>query len=177
MEKAIIAGGCFWCTEAIFQRLKGVQQVKSGFSGGHIKNPAYREVITQRTGHAEAIEITFDSNQISYLKLLEVFFATHNPTSLNQQGADIGTHYRSAIFYTSEFQKTTALNFIKKLTETKIFDSPIVTEITNFEAFYEAESYHTNYYNLNNTQSYCQFVITPKIEKLTTYFSDLLKNV
>ena len=174
-EIAVFAGGCFWCTEAVFQRLEGVLKVRSGFSGGHIKNPAYREVITQRTGHAEAIEITFDASKISFQQLLEVFFATHDPTMLNQQGADKGTHYRSAIFYTSERQKEIAFQFIEQLTETLAFKKPIVTEVTKFDAFYPAEEYHNDYFNQNKEQGYCKFVIQPKVEKLNTYFRKEMK--
>lgn len=175
MEKAYLAGGCFWCTEAVFQRIKGVEKVQSGFSGGHIKNPAYREVVTERTGHAEAIEITFNPNEVSFLKLLEIFFGTHDPTTLNRQGADKGTHYRSAIFYTNETQKQEAENSIEQINAAGIFEKPIVTEVTAFDTFYSAEDYHGNYYNLNKEEGYCQFVINPKIKKLETFFADSLK--
>jgi len=174
-EIAVLAGGCFWCTEAVFQRLEGVVEVRSGFSGGHVKNPAYREVTTERTGHAEVIEITFDAKIISFQQLLEVFFATHDPTTLNKQGADKGTHYRSAIFYTSEAQKEIAEQFIKQLLEAKVFENPIVTEVTKFEAFYSAEEYHNDYFNQNKKQGYCQFVIQPKIDKLNMYFRKKMK--
>ncbi|WP_010180855.1 peptide-methionine (S)-S-oxide reductase MsrA [Aquimarina agarilytica] len=174
-EKAIFAGGCFWCTEAVFQRIKGVSLVRSGFSGGNIKNPAYKEVITERTGHAEVVEVTFDSTIISYQNLLEVFFGTHDPTTLNRQGGDKGTHYRSAIFYTSETQKELAENFIDVLTDQRVFASPIVTEVTRFENFYPAEDYHSNYFNLNREQGFCQVVINPKVNKLSTYFKEFLK--
>jgi len=174
-EIAILAGGCFWCTEAVFQRLEGVLKVRSGFSGGHIKNPAYREVTTERTGHAEVIEITYDSGKISFQQLLEVFFATHDPTTLNRQGADKGTHYRSAIFYTSDAQKEIANHFIKQLTETTVFENSIVTEVTEFEVFYPAEDYHNDYFNQNKQQGYCKFVIQPKVEKLNTYFRKEMK--
>lgn len=177
MEKdiAYFAGGCFWCTEAVFQRIKGVERVTSGFSGGHIKNPAYREVITQRTGHAEAVKVEYNRTEVSYLQLLQVFFATHDPTTLNQQGADKGTHYRSAIFYTNDFQRQTAADYIKELTVLKAFKNRIVTEVTKFKNFYPAEAYHNDYYNLNNEQGYCRFVIQPKISKLNTYFRKELK--
>ncbi|WP_010521779.1 peptide-methionine (S)-S-oxide reductase MsrA [Aquimarina agarivorans] len=174
-EKAIFAGGCFWCTEAVFQRVKGVSKVRSGFSGGEVKNPAYKEVITQRTGHAETVEVTFDSEVITFQNLLEVFFATHDPTTLNRQGADKGTHYRSAIFYTSDKQKELAENFINVLTKQKVFDDPIVTEVTKFENFYPAEDYHINYFNLNGEQAFCQAVINPKVNKLNTYFKEFVK--
>ncbi len=174
-EIAILAGGCFWCTEAVFQRLEGVQKVRSGFSGGHIKNPAYREVTTERTGHAEAIEITFDNEVIQFQQLLEVFFATHDPTTLNRQGADKGTHYRSAVFYTSEEQKLISEAYIKQLEEASVFPDKIVTEVTKFEAFYPAEDYHNDYFNQNKEQGYCKFVIQPKIDKLNTYFRKEIK--
>ena len=175
MEYAVFAGGCFWCTEAVFLKLKGVIEVKSGFTGGHIKNPAYKEVVTERTGHAEAIHITFDPTVISYFKLLEIFFATHDPTTLNGQGADKGTHYRSAIFYTSDLQKKNSLEFIDLLNNENVFENDIVTEVKAFTVFYSAEDYHTNYYNLNNEQPYCKYVIEPKIKKLVNYFSENLK--
>jgi len=175
MEVAVLAGGCFWCTEAVFQRLKGVIEVKPGFSGGHVKNPAYKEVITQSTGHAEVSHITFNPDVISYKRLLEVYFATHDPTTLNRQGADVGTHYRSAIFCTSVEQYNTALEFISILTKEDVFEDPIVTEVVNFEAFYPAENYHTDYYNQNSEKSFCRMVINPKIEKLEKYFKETLK--
>ena len=175
MSVAVFAGGCFWCTEAVFKRLKGVSIVKPGFTGGHIKNPAYREVVTERTGHAEAVYIEFDASEISYLKLLEVFFATHDPTTLNRQGADKGTHYRSAIFTTNENQKQKAINFVKVLEQEKLFNDPIVTQICDFEVFYDAEDYHFNYYDQNTEQPYCNYVISPKIQKLENYFSDILE--
>jgi len=175
MEKAILAGGCFWCSEAIFQRLKGVESIKSGYTGGTIKNPAYREVCTGRTGHTEGVEILYNEKEVSFITLLEVFFATHDPTTLNRQGADVGTQYRSGIFYTSEKQKLQAEAFISKLTETNFFDAPIVTEVTSFDIFYYAEEEHHNYYNQNSEQQYCDFTITPKLVKLNKLFSDKLK--
>ncbi len=175
LATAVLAGGCFWCTEAVFQRLTGVQSVISGYTGGTIKNPAYREITTGRTGHAEAIQITYDPSQISFTTLLEVFFATHDPTTLNQQGADKGTQYRSAIFYADAQQKATAEQFIAALTEAKVFEQPIVTEITELGAFYNAEDYHQNYYNQHSDQGYCQFVIQPKLSKLTHHFQEQLK--
>lgn len=176
IEIATVGNGCFWCTEAIFQRLKGVESVTSGFSGGTIKNPAYREVVTGRTGHAEAIEIKFDSNVITFQEILEVFFSTHDPTTLNKQGYDVGSQYRSAIFYHSEAQKLTAEKFIKELTEAKVFNAKIVTEVTKFTAFYKAEDYHQNYYNNNKTQGYCVAVINPKLEKFIKEFKSKLKD-
>ena len=176
LNTATLAGGCFWCTEAVFQRVEGVEQVKSGFTGGHIKNPPYREVVTGRTGHAEAIEVKFDPDKISYEELLMIFFTTHDPTTLNRQQNDVGTHYRSAIFYHSEAQKETAENVVKKLTEDEVFEDPIVTEITQSSEFYEAETEHDNYYNRNRNQPYCQFIIDPKIQKLRAKFAEKLKS-
>jgi len=174
-ETAIVAGGCFWCTEAVFQRLKGVQKVISGYTGGTIKNPAYREVTTGRTGHAESIQIEFDPQLLSYREILDVFFATHDPTTLNRQGADKGTHYRSAIFYMDEGQKKIAEEVITILEKEKVYPNPIVTEVTAFSVFYEAEDYHHNYYNQNSEQGYCQFVINPKLNKLYTTFGNKIK--
>jgi len=172
---AVFAGGCFWCTEAVFQRLEGVVQVISGYTGGAIKNPAYREITTGRTGHAEAIKIEFDSAIIEFKELLEVFFATHDPTTLNRQGADKGTQYRSAIFYMNEQQKQSAHTMISFLNAEKVFDTPIVTEVTELGDFYHAEDYHQNYYNQNSNQGYCQFVINPKLSKLQATFRSKLK--
>ena len=170
-ETALFAGGCFWCTEAVFQRLNGVMEVVSGYTGGTIKNPAYREICTGRTGHAEAIKITFDASKVSYVELLEVFFATHDPTTLNRQGNDVGTQYRSEIFYTSPAQKQQAEEFIALLEKEQIFASPIVTAISEEKPFYNAEEEHQNYYNDHTQQPYCQVIIEPKIKKLNTYFS------
>ena len=176
IETATLANGCFWCTEAIFQRLKGVESVTSGFSGGNIKNPAYREVITGRTGHAEAIEIKFNATIISFQEILDVFISNHDPTTLNRQGYDVGTQYRSAIFYHSEEQKNIAENFIKELTNAKVFDAKIVTEVTEFTSFYKAEDYHQDYYNNNKTQGYCVAVINPKLEKFIKKYKAKLKD-
>lgn len=176
IQKATLAGGCFWCTEAVFQRLKGIHSVKSGYIGGTIKNPAYREICTGRTGHAEAIEVAYDPETISYRQLLYVFFATHDPTTLNRQGADKGTQYRSAIFYHTPEQEQTAREVIEELTEQQIFPNPIVTEITIASEFYEAEEEHRNYYNQHQSQSYCQYVISPKVAKLKAKFADLLQS-
>lgn len=167
-EVAIFAGGCFWCTEAVFQRIKGVMEVIPGYTGGTIKNPAYREICTGRTGHAEAIQITFDPNRVSYEELLEVFFATHDPTTLNRQGNDIGTQYRSEIFYQNDAQKEIAESFIGLLEEKRVFRSPVVTKISKAMPFYKAEEEHHNYYNDHRTQPYCQAIIDPKIKKLET---------
>lgn len=174
-EVAILAGGCFWCTEAVFQRLKGVTKVTSGFTGGNIKNPAYREIITGRTGHAEAIEINFDPEVISFKELLLIFFSTHDPTTLNRQQYDVGTQYRSAIFYTSKEQKEAAAEVIKELEKEKIFKDPIVTELTEASVFYKAEEEHKEYYNNHREQQYCRAIIDPKIKKLQEVYSEKLK--
>ena len=175
LEIATLANGCFWCTEAIFQRLEGVESLISGYTGGTIKNPAYREVTTGRTGHAEAIQIKFDPTIISFQEILDVFFSTHDPTTLNRQGYDRGTQYRSAIFYHSEEQKLISEKFIKELTAAEVFDDPIVTEVTKFDVFYDAEDYHQNYYNNNKTQGYCMAVINPKLEKFIKKYKEKLK--
>lgn len=175
MELATLAGGCFWCTEAIFQRLKGVEKVISGYTGGRRPNPTYEQVCSGATGHAEAIQITFDPNIISYEQLLGVFFATHDPTTLNRQGADEGTQYRSAIFYHSEEQKKTALRVIADLSPRH--NDAIVTEITPFDKFYEAEPYHKDYFNRNQDAQYCQIIIDPKIKKLYKDFGSLTNHV
>lgn len=174
-ETAIFAGGCFWCTEAFFTDLKGVEKVVSGYIGGSKVNPTYREVCTGATGHAEAIKITFDPEQVAYEDLLEIFFATHDPTQLNRQGADVGTQYRSEIFYTSEAQKTAAENFIKLLTDQNIYTKPIVTNISKASIFYPAEDYHQDYYAQNPYQPYCMAVISPKLDKLKKNYKSKLK--
>ena len=171
-ETATFAGGCFWCTEAVFLALKGVQLVTSGYIGGLVENPTYEAVCKGTTGHAEAVQIVYDSNDIHFVDLLSVFFGTHDPTTLNRQGADVGTQYRSEIFYHNEEQKQTAEEYILFLTDSKSFANPIVTAINKAEKFYEAEKYHSNYYNKNKEQSYCHYVITPKMDKLKTYFAD-----
>ncbi|WP_026934487.1 peptide-methionine (S)-S-oxide reductase MsrA [Christiangramia echinicola] len=175
LKKATLAGGCFWCTEAVFQRLEGVEEVVSGFTGGNIKNPAYREIITGRTGHAEAIEIKYDPEIIKFEELLLVFFATHDPTTLNRQQNDVGTQYRSGIFYHDEDQKITAYDVIKLLEQEGTFENPIVTEVTEATAFYVAETEHQDFYNQHRQQPYCQYIIDPKITKLKKLFSDKLK--
>ena len=175
LETAIFAGGCFWCTEAFFKELKGVQTVTSGYIGGTKANPTYREVCTGTTGHAEAIKITFDPAQIAYEDLLQVFFETHDPTTLNRQGNDTGTQYRSEIFYMSEAQKKAAENFIKLLTDQKIYSDKVVTKISKATTFYEAEEYHQDYYALNKSQPYCQMVIAPKLAKLKKNYQSKLK--
>ena len=171
---AISAWGCFWCTESVFQRLNGVKKVVSGYTGGSIKNPAYREICTGRTGHAEAVKIVFDEAKVSYVELLEVFFATHDPTTLNRQGNDVGTQYRSEIFYTSLEQKGQAEDSIAALEKQHVFSSPVVTAVSAAMPFYEAETEHQNYYNDNQLQPYCQFIINPKIKKLNHSFSSKL---
>lgn len=175
LEIATLANGCFWCTEAIFQRLNGVEKVTSGYSGGKVKNPTYNEVTSGETGHAEVIQIQFDPAVITFQEILEVFFATHDPTTLNRQGYDVGTQYRSAIFYHSTAQKEVAEAFIKSLTDAKVFDKKIVTEVTAFDVFYEAEAYHQNYYNNNKNQGYCVAVINPKLDKFIKKYKDKLK--
>lgn len=175
LEVATFAGGCFWCTEAIFLEIKGVKTILPGYIGGSTVNPTYEEVSTGRTGHAEATEIVFDPKLISYGELLEIFFATHDPTSLNRQGADVGTQYRSEIFYHNEAQKKTAEDYIALLTLENTFGKPIVTTLSKAPKFYVAEDYHKNYYSRNTNQSYCTYVITPKINKLKERFQDKLK--
>lgn len=174
-ETITLGGGCFWCTEAIFNQLEGVESVISGYSGGGIANPTYREVTSGLTGHAEVIQLKFNPEVVSLSKLLEVFFRTHDPTSLNRQGADVGTQYRSVIFYHNEKQREVSEKVKKMLNERQIWDKPIVTEITAFEAFYKAEDSHQNYYERNPNQGYCQFVIVPKLTKFRKLFSDLEK--
>lgn len=175
LETAVFGGGCFWCTEAIFQRLKGVESVESGYAGGHKDNPTYEEVSGGNTGHAEAIRIEFDPSQIKYTDLLNVFLATHDPTTLNRQGNDIGSQYRSAVFYTSEEQMAEAKKFTEQLEAEGVFDDPIVTEVTLLNKFWQAESYHQRYYDNNQSKPYCQAVINPKLAKLRQKFVQLLK--
>jgi peptide-methionine (S)-S-oxide reductase len=173
---ATFGAGCFWCVEAIFQRLNGVLTVKSGYSGGTTKNPTYREVCSGETGHAEVIQITYDESRISYDELLEVFWKTHDPTTPNRQGADVGTQYRSAVFYHNETQKAIAEKYKKALNDQKVYPDPVVTEIRPFTAFYPAENYHQNYYNSNKSQGYCRAVIAPKLEKFEKVFKSKLKH-
>jgi peptide-methionine (S)-S-oxide reductase len=175
LETATLGAGCFWCVEAIFERVKGVEEVLSGYSGGKIANPTYREVSSGLTGHAEVVQVRFDPTVISYAKILEIFFKTHNPTMLNRQGADVGTQYRSAIFYHSEDQKSIAYDVKNMLSRAAIWNDPIVTEITPFTAFYKAEDYHQNYLENNTKQPYCQMVILPKIDKFEKLFEEYLK--
>ncbi len=174
-EVATFGAGCFWCTEAVFLNVKGVTKVESGYSGGTVKNPSYREVCTGQTGHAEVTQITFDPGVISFEGMLEVFWNTHDPTTLNRQGADEGTQYRSVVFYHSEEQKKVAEAYKKQLEASHVFKSPIVTEISPFSTFYGAEDYHQNYYALNPAQGYCQYVIRPKVEKFKKQFASKLK--
>ena len=174
METATFGSGCFWCTEAIFQELKGVESAISGYSGGNVKNPTYDAVCSGTTGHAEVIQVKFNPEIISFTELLEVFWQTHDPTTLNRQGADVGTQYRSVIFYHNPEQKELAEKFKQKLNAAGIYSNPIVTEITEFDTFYKAEEYHQEYYNNNKSQPYCNFVITPKLEKFKKVFKDKL---
>lgn len=175
METATFAGGCFWCTEAIFKRLKGVETVISGYIGGQREKPTYEQVTTGATGHAEAIRIIFDPDIISYEKLLDIFWHTHNPTTLNQQGADMGTQYRSSIFYHDPEQQKKALKSKADLEKEKMYDDPIVTEIASFTTFYPAEDYHQSYYDNNKYAPYCSFVIDPKISKLLKQYKKEVK--
>ena len=175
LSKATFGNGCFWCTEAIFQRVKGVHSVVSGYTGGKVKNPTYREVCFGRTGHAEAIEITYDPAVVSYEELLEIFWKTHDPTTLNRQGNDVGTQYRSAVFYHDETQRELAEHYKQKLDASGVFDNPIVTEITPASVFYPAEDYHQNYFNENGEQPYCRVIIQPKVEKFKQVFRESMK--
>jgi peptide-methionine (S)-S-oxide reductase len=175
-ELATFGTGCFWCTEAIFQDVKGVLKVESGYSGGHVKNPTYKEVCSETTGHAEVIQLTYDPSVITYDELLEIFWKTHDPTTLNRQGNDVGTQYRSVIFYHNEKQKELAQSYKQKLDNSGAFDKPIVTEITAYDKFYVAEDYHQNYFNLNGNAPYCSYIIKPKVEKFKKVFADKLKD-
>jgi peptide-methionine (S)-S-oxide reductase len=170
LKQATFGGGCFWCTEAVFQRLKGVEKVVSGYSGGHVEKPTYEQVSTKKTGHAEVIQITYDPSIVEYKELLEVFWKTHDPTTLNQQGADKGPQYRSVIFYHDEEQKELAMFYKKKLDAAKYFPRPIVTEISPLKNFYPAEDYHQNYFNLNRSNPYCQYVVASKVAKFREIF-------
>ncbi len=174
-EVATLANGCFWCTEAVFKRLKGVMSVKPGYSGGNVENPSYDQVCSGETRHAEAIQIEFDPSIISFEALLDIFWHTHDPTTLNQQGNDIGTQYRSAIFYHDAIQKEKAIKSKENLERKGVYKDPIVTEITPFTSFYEAENYHKNYYDRNKDYPYCRFVIDPKLKKLLEKYSDKVK--
>jgi peptide-methionine (S)-S-oxide reductase len=174
-EQATLAGGCFWCLEAVFEQLRGVERVESGYSGGRVPEPTYQQVCTGTTGHAEVLQVTFDPADISFRDILDVFFATHDPTTLNRQGMDVGTQYRSAIFYHSPEQKQIAEQRIVELNAEQIWDGPIVTEVVPFERFYPAEEYHREYYRRNPEQGYCRAVISPKVAKFRKHFADRLK--
>lgn len=174
-EEVVFGGGCFWCTEAIFKQLKGVIDVTPGYSGGELKNPNYEEVCSGETGHAEVVRIRYNPDEIAFEKLLEVFFLTHDPTSLNQQGSDRGTQYRSVVFYTTSEQEKITHEIIDRLNKTKTYQKPIVTDIKPLNTFYLAENYHQNYFNLNKNKPYCQYVIQPKIDKFKKAFSELLR--
>lgn len=174
-EIAVFGGGCFWCTEAVFSELEGVLSVISGYAGGHTENPTYRQICGDNTGHAESVEIRFDPNQITYNRLLEVFFATHDPTTLNRQGADRGTHYRSIILYTNDNQKEQAEAFIRDLDSSGSKGGPIVTEVARLERFYQAEADHQQFYLNNSGATYCQIVIRPKVEKVQREFAEDLR--
>ncbi len=174
-ETIVLAGGCFWCTEAVFKMLKGVDSVTSGYAGGHTENPTYREVCAGTTGHAEAVQIEYDPAQVPLETLLTIFFATHDATQLNRQGADVGTQYRSAIFYTTEEQKSVVEKFIKELDASSSEGEPIVTQVEPLTKFYPAEDYHQNYYSQNQNQGYCQVVIAPKLQKVQEKYAELLR--
>ena len=174
-EIATFGGGCFWCTEAIFERVKGVQEVESGYAGGHVSNPDYKMVTSGTTGHAEVIQITFDPEVVTYLELLEIFFKTHDPTTLNRQGADVGTQYRSIVLYHNEQQNKLAREVLDELDSEGIWSDPIITEIQAFEEFYSAEAYHQEYFENNPNQGYCRLVITPKLDKFEKVFKEKLK--
>lgn len=175
LQTAIFGAGCFWCVEAVFQRVEGVVKIESGYSNGDVKNPTYREVCYGKTGHAEVCKIWYDSSKVSFETLLSVFWQTHDPTTLNRQGNDVGTQYRSAIFYTTEGQKAAAEKYKTELDKSGAFSAPIVTEITAVHNYYPAEDYHQDYYNQNGDQPYCQFVIAPKLEKFKKVFGDKLR--
>lgn len=175
IQKITFGSGCFWCTEAIFQTVKGVQKVASGYMGGPVDNPTYEQICVGDTGHAEVTEVEYDADLLSFDELLLMFFRTHNPTTLNRQGNDVGTQYRSAIFYHTDEQKQKAETMIKKLTEEQVFDAPIVTEITAAGKFYKAEDHHQNYFNNNPRQPYCSFVIQPKLNKFAEEFTDKIR--
>lgn len=175
-EVATFGGGCFWCVEAIYERVAGVQSVTSGYSGGNVKNPDYKQVTTGLTGHAEVVQIKYDPEIISFYELLEIFFKTHDPTTLNRQGADVGTQYRSIVLYHSEAQKSQAEEIISDLNEAGVYANPIVTQVVPFEKFYEAEDYHQEYYENNPNQGYCRMVIQPKLEKFEKVFKEKLKS-
>jgi peptide-methionine (S)-S-oxide reductase len=175
LQTATLAGGCFWCLEAVYDEVKGVQGVESGYAGGHMDNPSYREVCNGNTGHAEVVQVHFDPSIVSYRDLLNVFFAIHDPTTLNRQGADVGTQYRSAIFYHDEEQKKIAEELIKDLNAQQIWDKPLVTQVEKLDKFYMAEDYHQEYFARNQYQPYCMAVVAPKVSKFRKHFLELLK--
>jgi peptide-methionine (S)-S-oxide reductase len=175
IQRATFGGGCFWCTEAIFQTIKGVQSVTSGYTGGQIDNPTYAQICDGNTGHAEVVEIAYDADEVSFDEMLLIFFKTHDATTLNRQGNDVGTQYRSAIFYHNDEQKQQAEAMIKRLTDEQAFDRPIVTELTPVSEFFKAEDYHQNYFNDNSMKPYCAFVIQPKLNKLAKHFAEKIK--
>jgi peptide-methionine (S)-S-oxide reductase len=172
---ATLAGGCFWCLEAVYKELRGVERVVSGYAGGHVESPTYRQVCDGTTGHAEVVQVTFDPSAVSYKELLEVFFTIHDPTTLNRQGADVGTQYRSAVFYHTPEQRETAEQTIAEMTAARVWDSPIVTEVSPLEKFYPAEDYHQDYFENNPSQPYCRAVVEPKVSKFRKLFLDRLK--
>lgn len=174
-EVATLGGGCFWCVEAVFVEARGVDKVESGYTGGHVKDPTYQQICTDTTGHAEVVQITFDPKGISFREILQIFFASHDPTTLNRQGADSGSQYRSAIFYHSPEQKRIAEELIQELNAEKIWSGPIVTQVVAAEKFYRAEDYHQNYYRDNPRQPYCQAVVAPKVAKFRKTFADKRK--
>ncbi|RIK75414.1 MAG: peptide-methionine (S)-S-oxide reductase [Planctomycetota bacterium] len=176
LEKATFGSGCFWCTEAVFSELKGVKSAVSGYSGGHVEDPSYKEVCTGLTGHAEVVQVTYDPAVISFEELLGVFWKTHDPTTLNRQGPDVGTQYRSAVFYHNDQQRDAAERYKQQLDQSGEFDAPIVTEITKFEKFYPAEDYHQQYYELHGREPYCRVMIRPKVDKVRRVFKDKLKS-
>lgn len=175
MEIATLGGGCFWCTEAVFLEIEGVTKVVPGYAGGHVKNPSYQQVVTGTTGHAEVIQVTFDPEIIPFKEVLEIFFTMHDPTSLNRQGADVGTQYRSVIYYHDEEQKKASEEFIAEMNGTNVFNLPIMTKLEPFTEFYEAENYHKDYYNRNKQQGYSRFVIEPKLRKVEKEFKNRIK--
>ena len=177
IDTLTIGGGCFWCVEAQLQLLDGVKTVKSGYAGGQVKNPSYKEVCTGLTGHAEVIQVTFDNSVLTLDELLAAFWQAHDPTQLNRQGNDVGTQYRSVIFYRNDEQKKLAEDYKKKLNDEKVYDKPVVTEISPLDVFYPAENYHQNYYNDNSSQGYCQYVIAPKLEKFRKVFKEKIKKI
>ena len=175
LQKITFGNGCFWCTEAIFETVKGVKKVTSGYMGGHIKNPTYKEICKGNTGHAEVIQLEYDADELSFDELLLIFFRTHNPTTLNRQGNDVGSQYRSAIFYDTEEQRQLSIAMIKRLTDERVFDKPIVTEVTPASEFYKAEDYHQNYFTNNPGNPYCAAVIQPKLYKFAKEFTEKIK--